>query len=105
MTAGVAAIMQREPLYWQDRARCRGQDTELFYPSGSAQDDLGTTKQRVVYARRFCRPCPVRRDCLLYALSLPLILDHGVWGGTSENQREEIRRGRLTVEEALADVP
>lgn len=105
MTAGAPAIMQREPLSWQDRARCRGQNTELFYPGGSVVDVGGAAKQQVTNARRFCRPCRVRRHCLLYALSLPLILDHGVWGGTSENQREEIRRGRLSVEEALADAP
>lgn len=102
MTAGAPAIMQREPLSWQDRARCRGQNTELFYPDGMS---LGAAKQRIRDARRFCQPCRVRRHCLLYALALPDILDRGVWGGTSENQREEIRRGRLSVEEALADAP
>ena len=106
MTAAIdPAVSPYRHLSWQDRARCRGQNTDLFYPVGSVSDDGGTTKQLVINARRFCRPCRVRRHCLLYALSLPQVLDHGVWGGTSQNDREEIRRGRLTVEEALADEP
>lgn len=43
-------------------------------------------------AKQICRTCPVRRPCLAYAL------DHekyGVWGGTSEDDRTEIRNAEV----------
>ena len=41
-------------------------------------------------AKRICRECPVRKDCLLYALETPI--DHGVWGGMTERERRRFRR-------------
>jgi WhiB family redox-sensing transcriptional regulator len=32
-----------------------------------------------------CADCPVRRQCLAFALDTRQ--DHGVWGGTSEQER------------------
>lgn len=40
-------------------------------------------------------PCPVRSDCLDYALSNGLI--HGVWGGLSEKERRRIRSNRRQI--------
>ena len=39
-----------------------------------------------------CEVCPVRVDCLEYALANRL--DYGVWGGTSERERQRILRER-----------
>lgn len=74
---------------WQDRALCAQADPEVWFP------DPGNA---VVIARRICRRCPVQAQCLEYAL------DHnerfGVWGGTSEAERREIKRKRLASREA-----
>lgn len=50
---------------------------DIFFPT----DGAGVAK-----GRRFCQSCPVKELCKAYALvhSLP-----GVWGGTSEKEREE----------------
>ena len=70
----------REP--WMDQALCTQVDPELFFP---------IVGSNVNPARRVCRECPVRAECLAYALEHDL--RHGVWGGTSERQRERLRAG------------
>lgn len=69
---------------WQDRARCRGMDTELFYPT------VGEMVPAEVAAA--CDNCPVHTDCLEWALLRPE--HHGVWAGTSEKRRIRLRRHR-----------
>jgi WhiB family transcriptional regulator, redox-sensing transcriptional regulator len=64
-------------------ARCREHAPEVFFPS----DGVG-----VDAARRICADCPVRADCLEYALAYRI--DHGVWGGASERERRRILRAR-----------
>jgi Transcription factor WhiB len=48
-------------------------------------------------AHELCEGCPVKAPCLAYALTNPA---HGVWGGTTEKQRGEMRKspnpGRLS---------
>ncbi|MCL4312775.1 MAG: WhiB family transcriptional regulator [Actinobacteria bacterium] len=62
-----------------------------FFPS----DGVG-----VEIARRICADCPVRSQCLEYALIYRI--DHGVWGGTSERERRRIlRRRRLAANQAM----
>ncbi len=68
---------------WRAQARCRGVSTEVFFPARG--DNLSA---RV--AQRICRGCPVRAECLEYALAAEERF--GVWGGTSEHRRRELRR-------------
>lgn len=73
------------PRSWRDQAACKGIDTELFYPVSQ-----GTVGQaQVEEAKAFCRRCVVREACLAAALERR---EPGVWGGTSEDERDEIRR-------------
>jgi WhiB family transcriptional regulator, redox-sensing transcriptional regulator len=41
-------------------------------------------------AKRVCALCPVRDDCLGYALELEI--DYGVWGGTTPAERKRLLR-------------
>lgn len=60
---------------------------DIFYPeAGAAGQDQAET------AKVLCASCPVRLQCLNQALSTPVGHDWGIWGGTTENQRHEIRR-------------
>jgi WhiB family redox-sensing transcriptional regulator len=70
-------------LGWWHRAACKDKDPELFFVTG-AQDK----KQ----AKRICRECEVREDCLQEAVDMQL--DHGIWGGLTERERRAIRRKR-----------
>lgn len=68
-------------LTWQARAACVGRPLAAFFPA--AGRNLALT------AVRWCQPCPVRADCLAWAVAAH---EHGVWGGTTERERNGIRR-------------
>jgi WhiB family redox-sensing transcriptional regulator len=67
---------------------CSTVDPELFFP----QEDQGSLVAKYVNlskAKAICSTCPLKNPCLEYALRN---MEIGVWGGTTENQREELRR-------------
>jgi WhiB family redox-sensing transcriptional regulator len=71
---------------WRNQAICRDTDPDLFFP-------IGTTGQALVQidrAKEVCDVCPVKNDCLEYALETNQ--DSGIWGGLDEEQRRNIRR-------------
>lgn len=70
---------------WMEKGLCRLEPPETFFPS----DGVG-----VEIAKRICEQCPVKAECLEYALENRI--DHGVWGGTSERQRRRILKKRRT---------
>lgn len=70
---------------WMDKGLCHTSPPETFFPS----DGVG-----VEIAKRICAECPVKTECLEYALENRI--DHGVWGGTSERQRRRILKARKT---------
>jgi hypothetical protein len=51
-------------------------------------------------AKDICAGCPVRVDCLEYALAAKI--EFGIYGGTSYRERKKIRRERLAAELAAA---
>ena len=58
----------------------------------------------VSIAIRLCAACPVRAQCLEYALAHRI--DDGIWGGSSERERRRIlqqRRHRPAVTSFAAD--
>jgi WhiB family redox-sensing transcriptional regulator len=70
---------------WQERGRCRDLDPELFYPPLDAE----TRQQRDAReeaAKAICASCPVRAECLAWALAADERL--GVWGGKNERERQ-----------------
>jgi WhiB family transcriptional regulator, redox-sensing transcriptional regulator len=66
---------------WQDIARCRDYDPEIFFPEKG-----GSSRE----AKRICADCPVRIECLNYALRRDE--RYGVWGGMSERERRRLKR-------------
>jgi WhiB family redox-sensing transcriptional regulator len=71
---------------WRQRAACRDQDPELFFPLS----EVGPGAQQVERAKSVCARCPVRAECLAYALDDGL--DHGIFGGATETERRALRR-------------
>ena len=71
---------------WMREAICAETDPEAFFVEKG-----GTTKP----AKKICLGCPVRLECLQYAL------DHderfGVWGGYSERERRRLQRGETVT--------
>lgn len=66
---------------WQEQALCAQTDPEAFFPEKG-----GSTRE----AKRICRACVVRDQCLEYAL------EHderfGIWGGLSERERRRVKK-------------
>jgi WhiB family redox-sensing transcriptional regulator len=81
-------------LSWEQRANCRGKGTNLFYPETG-----GSTVQK---AKRICRDCPVREPCLEYALQQEDL--HGIWGGLSPDEREELLKLRAPITTPTCDL-
>ena len=52
-------------------------------------------------AVRICGRCPVRDECLAYALDLPDVT-HGVWGGLTLEDRRALARRRSVTDERLS---
>jgi WhiB family redox-sensing transcriptional regulator len=68
---------------WKDQAACNGKQ-ELFF-----SDHKQTVVQQ---AKAVCGECPVRAQCLAYALENTEI---GIWGGYTANERRMmLRAGR-----------
>ena len=81
---------------WRDRAACLSAETDLFFPIGST----GSAVLQVHEAKRVCADCPVRADCLDWAVKLNV--DHGVWGGLSEEERRSLKRRQTRKRAASA---
>jgi WhiB family redox-sensing transcriptional regulator len=73
---------------WQSAAACRSADPELFFPVSA----FGLALKQVAEAKAICARCPVRRQCLAFALRTRQA--HGIWGGLTEEERAFIRRPR-----------
>jgi WhiB family redox-sensing transcriptional regulator len=76
-----------EDTSWKARGKCRGIHPDLFHPGRGENKDNDA-------AKRICADCPVRAECLEYALSFEDDADCGIWGGTSARQRRAIRHER-----------
>lgn len=68
---------------WQKGAACRSYPAEMFFP---ATDAPGAAKP----AKLICSACPVREDCLSFALETAQ--SEGVWGGMDAGERRRLRR-------------
>jgi WhiB family redox-sensing transcriptional regulator len=69
------------PLEWQEQALCAQTDPESFFPEKG-----GSTRE----AKRVCDACPVRVQCLDYALENQERF--GIWGGLSERERRRMEK-------------
>lgn len=77
------------PTPWMAEANCAGLDPELMFPGRGDTETLQAAK--VV-----CAECPVKQQCLDYAIENG---EHfGVWGGTSERERRRIRGRRRALD-------
>lgn len=70
-------------LPWMHDGSCAAHRPEVFFPS----DGVG-----VIAAQEICASCPVKAECLEYALDNRI--EHGVWGGESERGRRRLLRTR-----------
>lgn len=62
-------------------------DPELFFSDNDLEQELAATT--------ICTPCPIKRECLDYALNLPE--KFGVWGGMTEKARRKFSYAKHRV--------
>jgi WhiB family redox-sensing transcriptional regulator len=84
-------------LAWHEDAACVGTDPDSFFPehgSGVGAD--------IAAAKRVCARCPVRAECLAYAITHDE--REGIWGGTTpaERQRGHRQGGRRRQDAEIA---
>jgi|HubBroStandDraft_1064217.scaffolds.fasta_scaffold09286_5 WhiB family redox-sensing transcriptional regulator len=71
---------------WWGAGACRDAEPELFFPI-SAHGGAGSDIRR---AKLICAACPVRSECLNYALRHRQ--EQGIWGGLTDEERRLLRR-------------
>jgi len=81
-------LINIDPPPFVAEALCAQTDPEIFFP------ELG---ESTAAARRICWTCPVRRECLSYAIENNE--QHGVWGGYASRARRDLRSRYRRIEE------
>jgi WhiB family redox-sensing transcriptional regulator len=71
---------------WRAKGLCRRFDPELWFPVGNS----GPAQQQAQEAKSICQRCPVRLECLSWAMETGQ--REGVWGGMTEQERRGARR-------------
>ena len=66
---------------WEDNARCLQHDPDLFFASRARAERR---------AKSICSGCPVKVECLAYALESRV--EFGIWGGLNWNERRAMLR-------------
>jgi WhiB family redox-sensing transcriptional regulator len=72
---------------WNARAACRDESSGVFAPA-LGLEPAQVRERRAQQAKRICAQCPVRRDCLAYALRVHEEL--GIWGGLDPAERRAL---------------
>ncbi|MFI8962747.1 WhiB family transcriptional regulator [Streptomyces sp. NPDC053493] len=72
---------------WRADAACQDVDPDLFFPVGTGPSALTQTEE----AKKVCRSCPVREECLGWAMDGSRQVT-GVWGGLTEDERRSLQR-------------
>lgn len=80
MNADPFTASQDPDTAWTDDALCAQVDPELFFP------ETGRSNKA---AKKTCRSCPVRAECLDYALEHDE--RHGIWAGLTVDERDDLR--------------
>ena len=80
-------VVDTAELTWMDDAACGTSDGDAWFPEKGGSTRL---------AKRVCRSCPVRSECLDFALGTNEAF--GVWGGLSREERERLQRKHLQRE-------
>jgi WhiB family redox-sensing transcriptional regulator len=71
---------------WRRDAACKDLDPNLFFPIGVT----GPAVDQIAAAKSICSGCPVRQQCLDFAITTNQ--EFGVWGGNTEDERRVLRR-------------
>jgi WhiB family redox-sensing transcriptional regulator len=77
-------------MQWRDIAACRGTSIDIWFAPENAmtpKQRSAAEKERVSLAKKICAGCPVREECLRYALDHDE--RHGILGGLTPGERRK----------------
>lgn len=77
---------------WAEEAECLRMDPRVF----TSQKADPTYPEDLARAKNACSHCPVTQQCLDYAMTYR---PFGVWGGLTDGERRQLRKGQRVVEE------
>ena len=72
-------------LRWLEAAACRSHEPSLFFPVGTT----GPSIHDIEKAKSICGGCPVRAECLQYAMDTGP--QYGIFGGLTGEERQSLR--------------
>mgnify|MGYP003129510684 FL=1 len=76
-------LLDFERAEWMDEGSCRDLETDVFF------GDTNSPRKSAV-AKAICSTCPVREECLDYAIrNLEMF---GIWGGHTTAERKTLRK-------------
>lgn len=78
---------------WQDVSACKGMDPTTFF-GPEHPETVKEKRDREEAAKAVCETCPVKRECLEYALEARE--GYGIWGGLTELERKALLRRRAS---------
>ncbi|NEY33045.1 hypothetical protein GTU99_12730 [Streptomyces sp. PRKS01-65] len=84
---------------WRDRAACRYEDPDLFFPAGTT----GTFLLQIEQAKDVCRRCPVLAHCAQWAWETRP--SDGIFAGLTEPERRYRRRQKRPAPSTMPPVP
>jgi WhiB family redox-sensing transcriptional regulator len=71
---------------WRSVGACLKADPDIFFPISMT----GRAVEQITLAKAICGSCPVREECLAFALTNDT--GYGIWGGTTPEERQRSRR-------------
>ena len=84
---GFMAVID-EAADWRSLGACLSADPDLFFPISPG----GASQRQVKRAKAICGICPVKAQCLAFAVETRQV--HGVWGGLGEEELARLRSSR-----------
>lgn len=82
----LGAMEEQQSAPWRKKALCLGMDPNIFVPSTDEERKL---------ARATCAECPVKDECLQFALDSERD-PGGIYGGTNAQQRRQMKKKRTS---------
>lgn len=70
---------------WRKLSACSGTTTDTFFPT---KDNHSACSFQIAMSRLTCAVCPVRRECLIFALENTE--QFGIWGGVVARERRKL---------------
>jgi WhiB family transcriptional regulator, redox-sensing transcriptional regulator len=74
---------------WLERAACRGEDGQVFFPPATGET-RAQRQMREHVAKAICQNCEVRTQCLSHAVATDE--RYGIWGGLNDLERRALQR-------------